>query len=116
MIKTRIICCILFFTIPFAAFSLELTTGLTYDTHEGSLPVGTDFSLKETFSDSSNLTAGLRYNNAGAYTATFTYCRFLNIYLPFMNIQLKGTADIINPEYTGSQTPYTISLSTGFTL
>lgn len=70
---------LILFSLP--AFSTELTTGLTYDSHPGTFPVGTDFSLKEEFEDNSSLTAGLAYKNAGAYTASFSYTKVLSLFL-----------------------------------
>lgn len=68
-------------TASFPLFSTELTTGLTYDSHEDSFPIGTDFAIEEVFSDGSSLKTGLAYQNAGAYTASFTYCKFLNEFM-----------------------------------
>ncbi len=75
-----IILAITFITV-IPAFSTEVTTGLTYDSSNVSFPFGTEFSIKETFEDDSYLSAGLVYKNAGAYTASFSYSKFLSVAL-----------------------------------
>lgn len=79
------------------AFSTEITTGLTYDSHNAAFPVGADFSLTETFEDGSDLSAGLTYKNAGAYTASLLYNKIINVFMLSGGLNYDLSKDCILP-------------------
>lgn len=78
---TTFISLLLLFAAAFPAFSTELRTGLTYDSHQAEFPIGADFSLEETFENESSLSVGLAYKNAGAYTASILYNKYFDYFL-----------------------------------
>lgn len=89
------------------AFSTELTTGLTYDSHQETFPVGADFSLTETFEDESELSVSLDYKNAGAYTASIMYDRYFTNFLLSGGLSYDISTEGISP---------TIAAGTGLVL
>lgn len=79
--KKRIVLTSLLLLTLTTVFCTEVTTGLTYDSHQESFPVGADFGIKETFEDQSSLSVSLAYKNAGAYTASIMYNKYISMFL-----------------------------------
>lgn len=77
----RNIIILLLILITFPVFCTEISTGLTYDSHQAEFPIGADFSLEETFENNSSLFVGLAYKNEGTYTASIMYKKMLSLFM-----------------------------------